>query len=187
MLPLGGLADPEHAVGRRVRQAATLAALDGCDVLVVHVDVDAAEPGDDPAVAWRSVASLVQDGFTSAVVQADITVEEIVACVPCRTIEAWLLADNDAVRAAAADGAVTPERSVTDPEGLWGDNRPGTEHPKHVLRRALRPSRPRAATRDYARLASTADLEVVAARCPASFPPFRDSLRAAAAAARGRV
>lgn len=177
MLLLSSLADPEHAIGRRARQAAALAALDGCDVIVVHVDVDAAEPSDDAAAAWLAVEGLVADGFAAALAASEITDERTVACVPCRTIESWLLADHEAVRAAADDDAVTPERSVAEPEALWGRNLPGTDHPKHVLRRALRPSRPRIATRDYARLAETSDLEIVAARCPASFPPFRDAIR----------
>lgn len=186
MLPLGGLSDPEHAIGRRARQAATLAALDGCDVLVVHVDVDDAQLGTGAADAWASVADLVEDGFGAARAAGEILDEGTVACVPCRTIEAWLLADHDEVRAAADDDAATPERSIADPEALWGENLAGTNHPKHVLRRALRPTRPRAATRDYARVAANADLGVLAARCPASFPPFRDAFRAATDAVRAK-
>lgn len=179
---LQGLPDPAHAIGRRVRQATTLAALDGCDIVIVHADVDATDPLDDASGAWQEFARLVDEGFTAAG-GAGVPADRSVACVPCRTIEAWLLSDHDALRATADDHAPTAERSIPAPEDLWGPNAPGSDHPKHVLRRALRPTDPRAATRDYRLLAESADLSRVAASCPVSFVPFRDALVAAASAA----
>ncbi len=183
MLRLSHLTDPAHATGRRVRQASVLAALDGCDVLVMHADVDATEPLGDAAGARTTVAQLIDEGFAVAERGGGgVPQDRAIACVPCRTIEAWLLADHEALRAAADDDNVTAERAVADPEALWGDNAAGTDHPKHVLRRALRPRDPRAATRDYRRLAESADLDRIESACPVSFAPFRRALLAAKAA-----
>lgn len=175
--------EPEDARGRRARRAAVLAAEDGCDVLVFHSDVDGGSSDDDPAHAWADCANAVGEGFheASSDGETDIRAEACVAALPCRTIEAWLLADPAALGAVGSGAAPTAER-VDAPERLWGTNRPGTSHPKHVLRRTVSGHRrPRASTAQYRSLAEASDLTVVAERCPISFIPFRDALLSAAA------
>lgn len=177
---LGDFPDPAHAPGRRARKAAMLAAEDNCDVVVFHMDVDGVRMFAEPSNAWATVDARVAEGFQLATTE-DGSEVRCVAAMPCRTIEAWLLADHDALSPDTADADRTLDQAVPEPERLWGDNRQGTQHPKQVFRRAIGGNRPRAATRDYRRLAEVSAIGIISARCPASFAPFEAALRSALA------
>jgi hypothetical protein len=90
--------------------------------------------------------------------------------MPKESIEAWALADSNAV--AAAGGAPPPNH----PEELWGhSHQPDSSHPKSVLRRLFNGTLERDT---YAQIAANARPSELCSRCPVSFRPFADEVSA---------
>jgi hypothetical protein len=162
-----------EALSRKGHQARSLAGYEHADVVVVALDVD--RTGSERASqreADRRIASFRAD-IESGFVAAGGEVKTVVA-TPCRTIEAWALADTEAAsQVAGADPGVLPRR----PEELWGNPRdPNSNHPKCVFTKLFGGS---VATRQYAEIAEQANLDTLATRCPKSFAPFAADVRAA--------
>lgn len=164
------------ALTRHACAAVRLARLDRADVLVTVTDVDAT-PGQvaTPAEAASRHARLrshMQQGFRAGR-RNDGRDPLCLDAAPCRTVEAWLLADDEAVNAVGDGPAMTPP---PEPEELWGDPRDrASDHPKQVLRRRLGTKGGR---REYVFVAQALRLDEVARRCPLSFAHFLAALRA---------
>lgn len=90
------------------------------------------------------------------------------------TIEAWLLADDNALRVALRDNSIGRQ---TEPESLNSLRSNNDRNPKYVLRLLVdrSPDGPMQANdcpTVYARIANAADPAVIAKRCPKGFQPF---------------
>lgn len=181
MLSLRGVTDPEAAIGRRARLSSGLARYAGCEVLVFHQDVDGPADGqaDDPQSAWEKVALAIRDGAVVADREGEgIDPGSVVAAAPLRTIEAWLLADPEAVEAVAESGSEDISSLSSAPEDLWGrQSDPASDHPKLVLRRGVGGPRAKLEGSHYSRLAAVLRPNAVAAGCPISFPPCFAALK----------
>ncbi|MCA9491355.1 MAG: DUF4276 family protein, partial [Myxococcales bacterium] len=117
---------------------------------------------------WRAVHEAVENGLEQGSLP-------YVVGVPLRMVESWALGDADALEQVAGRSVSLPGGS---PELLWGAKRDdGSNYPKHVLQRAL-DDEPNAEV--FAQIASAADLDVIANRCPVSFAPFLNALRSTA-------
>lgn len=153
-----GLSD---AWSRKAQQARALAAYERADAVVLAGDVDSS--AGERATRYEAqrrideIAEAMRTGFDS------VSGPPSVGATPCRTIEAWALGDVAAVcRVAGSETVVLPR----NPEELWGKpSDPTSNHPKCVLRRIFGGSVPTSA---YARIATEADLELLARACPLS-------------------
>jgi hypothetical protein len=90
------------------------------------------------------------------------------------TIEAWLLADDNALRQALNNPTIVRQ---PDPESLDAKGPDNDRHPKHRLRQLIDQSVVGLVpatdySTHYARIAELADLNIVSIRCPRGFEPF---------------
>src|SRR6185436_3795060 len=96
----------------------------------------------------------IEAGFEAARAK-DTALRKIaaIAAVPLRMLEAWALADPDAIEALGGDRDAVP----TSPETMWGKKQdPHSDYPKHVLCRALGGREPN--RDDFARIAEVSSL-----------------------------
>ena len=94
--------------------------------------------------------------------------------VAIETIEAWVLADEAAVRMVLSRSVELPER----PEALWGP--PGKAgHPKHEWENLCRQARITPALATKAAVLDRALLSTLREKCPRGFAPFHDALTTA--------
>jgi hypothetical protein len=180
LVPTGRIADPAEVVGKRARVASEIAAYDGCDAVVLHMDVDGPSDGsiDHGPTAWTALSNEVADGFAVAANSGSgLPTNRCIACLPLRTIEAWLLGDAAAVTRRAATGSIDVSADIEAPEALWEPQRVTSgKHPKRVLARAVGGAGAKISTRDYRAIAEDMDLDEVESTCPVSFSPFRSAM-----------
>jgi len=173
-LPARPIRNPGKGHARKAAQALALAHVENADALVFVKDVDRTAGSAASAIERRKrideTRRQIVAGFEAARSRAPVGKDiAAIAATPCRMIEAWALADWDAVCAAA--GAEHPdEAKPPKPEDLWGnEDDPASDHPKRVLERALG----RRATRDdFAEIAGGTRVNEISARCPDSFRTF---------------
>ena len=165
--------------GEKARRALALAAASEATAVVFIKDVDrTAGVKQTERDARRRIDEMrkqIETGFAAAREKSpELSNVVAVAATPCRMIEAWALADPEALRTVGANPAEAPEH----PELLHGDERnPQSNHPKRVLERAFG----RAANReDFAAIATEADVTTLKRRCPLSFAPLAAEVRGAA-------
>lgn len=165
-----------QALARKAFVAAMLAEDAGSDLLVFAVDLDRGSGS-----GRRAAESDLEARRRAIHAGCREAAEDKLACaaaVACRTIEAWALADRDAV--ATAFGIARPIElpGGKEPEELWGRPRdPAGNHPKFVLARIIG----RKASRDdLSEIAERADIAQLKRACPLSFEPFLAELEAAA-------
>ena len=147
------------AAKKKAAIALALAEEDGADLLVYAVDAD-----ND----FDRRRSALEKQFSAASTPVAIAVAK-------ETIEAWALADVEALKAVNPAARVPKRR----PEDMWGDRgNPKSGHPKQVLASVLgvTPSR-----EHFATIGAAARPKVLTARCPISFVPFAASVAAASA------
>ena len=170
-----GLAD---AWSRKAAQARAVVEYERADIVVVAADVDSSQG--ERATVLRREGDLTRSAARFKRGLSPWRGPPAVAATPCRTIEAWGLADTNAVCAVANVETVALEKP---PEQLWGKpNDPQSNHPKCALTKIFGGS---VDTSHYAALGAAARVDVLEAQCPMSFAPFSASLRAAFAAAEG--
>jgi hypothetical protein len=165
-----------QALARKAFVAALLAEDAGSDLLVFVMDLDRGTGTGSRAAAAdiekrrAAIRSGCEAGAGGGLGCA--------AAVPCRTIEAWALADRAAIASLldSSDPVVLPENKK--PEDLWGQPRKtGSKHPKVVLAQILGRQASRA---DLSEIAERADIKRLRESCPLSFEPFASDLEAAA-------
>lgn len=158
---------PHHLQTRKAAQALALASVLGADALVFSCDVDKAH-GAARTVERRRRLREIRDSIEAGFAHARATDPEAAhvvtaAAVPARMIEAWALADREALAELLdVDPATLDYRP---PEELWGDEEDGS-HPKCVWRRI---------TDDritHAEIGERARPRVLERACPESFSPF---------------
>lgn len=152
--------------GAKALFAKRMAIVASYDVVVYLVDADSSDVS-----RWREIISEVQAGFDA--LEGEVA---CIACVPMSMSESWLLADARAWE--CCSGA--PQKLPANPESLWGGrDDPDGQHPHRVFAYVCRQAGvdDNSVTRNN--LAVATDLQRLAARCPTSFPPFADALRAA--------
>jgi hypothetical protein len=161
-----GLTD---AISRKAYLAAIFALDAEADALVFVTDTDKPEGRNTVAQARKRIRELraaIELGFERAGYSRD----RRVIGTPCRTIEAWALADLGAVKDVARADSMPRLPGNKKPEELWGEpHDPSSGHPKCVLARIFGRD---VAVSDLADIAERADLEVLRAECPLSFAPF---------------
>lgn len=91
-------------------------------------------------------------------------------------IEAWLLADEEALRKATGDKSIQRQRA---PESLASPDKRCENNAKYRLQQLISNAHPADPTfsKVYADIASAADLVTLAERCPKGFAPFADDVR----------
>lgn len=91
-------------------------------------------------------------------------------------IEAWLLADEKALRKATGDNSIQRQPA---PESLASRDKQSENNAKYRLQQLIAKARPADAnlSKVYADIALAADLGTVAKRCPKGFAPFADDVR----------
>lgn len=93
--------------------------------------------------------------------------------VAIETIEAWLLADEQALREGLENPAISRQK---DPESLTSRDETSANSPKGCLNQLIDESQEGAASSDYpelyAAIARAIDLDVLIKRCPEGFVPF---------------
>lgn len=95
--------------------------------------------------------------------------------VAVEEIEAWLLADEQALRAALNNDEIVRQ---PDPESLTSRNEHSDNNPKGRLERLIANSAVDSDfTTVYARIASAVNMQVVEIRCPQGFAPFAGQVR----------
>ena len=165
---------PGHA--DKAAKALALASAGSFDVLVFVKDVDrqggVKKTAKERKAKLKAIHVEIEVGF-AAVNGADAVAR--VKGTPCRMIEAWALADADAI-AKVANVRATRDPCPHAPEELWGDeNDTASNHPKCVLPRVLGQE---SAAEIFEELAHEVDLVRLAEKCPESFEPFLRELRA---------
>lgn len=152
--------------GAKALAAKIRAQLNGWPIVVFMADADTNARKD-----WLDVHREVEDGLS--------LIPEVggVACIPMSTSESWLLADP---RAWEIQGLAHANALPAKPEQIWGTrNDPNGNHPKHYFARVCRTARVEDDRETRSRLAADSDIAEMEARCPTSFRPFADELRAA--------
>ena len=93
-----------------------------------------------------------------------------------KKIEAWLLADERALRTATGDNSIQRQPA---PESLASRDKRSMNNAKYRLQQFISKARPADATlsKVYADIALAADLGTLAERCPKGFAPFADDVR----------
>jgi hypothetical protein len=162
---------------KKASDALALAAAQGMNALVLAFDVDK-EPGDratrvERRKRLRDLRESAERGFSHVGGRDPIAAAiPTVIAAPCRMVEAWALADREAL--AALLGLPASRLDYDDPEELWGDEKnPGSDHPKRVWRRYVQNHV------GFAEIGAVADPEVLAEECPDSFPPFAGDVEGA--------
>jgi len=162
--------------------ASQLAKFDGCAAMVFHHDVDGPADGtsDDAKAAWQSVVDAIAEGAVVAERESEgLPADSVIAAAPLRTIEAWLLADEEAVSATAAPGGADVRTEASDPEALWGKKSDrNSAHPKRVFQRVMGGPARKVATRDYRAVADVVRISELERRCPIAFGAFRQRVAA---------
>jgi hypothetical protein len=154
---------------RKAAQALALASVLGADVLVFACDVDKAH---GPATAverrrrLREIRTSIEAGFAYAQeIDTDAKRVLTVSAVPSRMIEAWALADREAL--AALLEVPIASLDYRRPEELWGDeDDPTSNHSKCVWHRVIE------RRHSHAEIAECCRPGVLEDECPESFVPF---------------
>jgi Domain of unknown function (DUF4276) len=167
---------PHHLQTRKAAQALALASVLDADALVFACDLDKSH-GAAKAVErrrrLREIRKSIEAGFAHAR-ETDPEAARVLtaAAVPARMIEAWALADREALAELA--GIDTASLDYRPPEELWGaEDDPTSNHPKCVWRRV---------TRDqltHAEIGERARPHVLERACPESFVPFARDVKSA--------
>jgi hypothetical protein len=172
---------PHHLQTRKAAQALALASVLGADALVFACDVDKAH-GAAKAVERRRRLRKIRESIEAGFAHARETDPEAArvltaAAVPARMIEAWALADREALADLLDIDLATLD--YRPPEELWGDEAdPTSNHPKCVWRRT---------TEDqitHAEIGERAQPHVLERACPESFVPFARDVESALAQCR---
>lgn len=168
----------KDALAKKAFIAGLLAVNAGSDLLVFIADLDRGSgTGTRSARADIERRSAAIKGGADEAAAADGL--DCVPGIPCRTVEAWAIADLAAVAALTDSSAPVRLPKGKGPEELWGKPRDSdSNHPKMVLERML--GRP-ATQDDLSRIAASADLILMRSECSLSFDPFAAKLEAAAA------
>ena len=96
----------------------------------------------------------------------------LVAMIPMRMLENWLLADENAFKEAFGDHPKNP-KLPTKPEFIWGDEQnPTSEHPKRYLHRVFEQYGASGGTENFVVVANATSIETLKQKCPNSFAPF---------------
>lgn len=159
---------PGHA--KKAWACYALAVLGECQVAVVLVDCDRR--------SLEEIRNELQQGFERAKskINGDIPT---VRMVPLKTIESWLLSDENAFETVTGV-PLTGRQRISHPEDLWGDpSDPESNHPKAKLNRMLRGSRLSANPETYALIAEQINLDTLILRCPDSAAPFVEEAKEA--------
>lgn len=179
------ITEPKDALGKKARFALALAGAEEARALVFLHDLDKT-PGRRLSATEadrrrREIEEIIGEGFRVAREKnGALGAITTVMGIPERMIESWILGDPAALRAHGLDAT---EAESLSPETTWGDEQdPGSKHPKRVLERT---SGRELHYGDYAEIAEHADPEAIATRCPKSFAPFCDAVRAAVEVCRG--
>src|SRR5512140_1160457 len=154
---------------RKAAQALALASVLGADVLVFACDVDKAHGTATAAERrrrLREIRTSIDAGFAYArEIDADAERVLTVSAVPSRMIEAWALADREAL--AALLEVPVASLDYRRPEELWGDEEdPASNHPKCVWHRVIE------RRHSHAEIAECCRPRVLERECPESFVPF---------------
>lgn len=175
---------PHHLQTRKAAQALALASVLDADALVFACDVDKGHGAAKPVERRRRLREIrdsIEAGFAHAR-ETNPEAERVLTAtaVPARMIEAWALADRDAL--AELLGADVAALDYRPPEELWGDEGdPDSNHPKCVWRRV---------TDDritHAEIAEGARPDELMRRCPESFVPFARDVASALGLCRRRT
>jgi hypothetical protein len=94
-------------------------------------------------------------------------------------IEAWLLADEKALRSALGDDSIQRQ---PDPEGLSSRDEQSDQNPKRRLARLMEQALGSAVSRSevpdyFSRIAQDSDIQQLETRCPEGFCPFAAQVR----------
>ncbi|MEO7329190.1 MAG: DUF4276 family protein [Minicystis sp.] len=150
---------------RKVLRAIQAAEADGCSSVAIVVDRDRTE--------GRQRLAQLQAGRTKAEQQGEALAERTAIGVAIETVEAWLLADEQALNQALR--LAPPVGALPAPEGL--DGRAKTErHPKVVLRKLIEQQRS-GVDAPYDEIAERVQLEVLEQRCSGGFATFAEEVR----------
>ena len=125
---------------------------------------------------YEEVVDQIKSGFIS---ELSADAENYFAVVPIRILENWLISDPKAIEAVNEKGKV----SITDypkPEDKWGDEVPGSDHPKILLEKELSKCHFKKSDKNekFLIIAENMDFEVVRKKCY-SFSEFCNALSAA--------
>jgi hypothetical protein len=153
---------PSALFSRHAAQAVVLADTFECNAVVLVMDVDrtggvakSAKEAQEKIARMRESA---ERGFTDGMNDVSRSIVTLVA-TPCRMIEAWALADPDAL--AETSGATVDAAACRNPEALWGNEHDvDSKHPKRVLRGIVGDDP------DFAAIAEAARVESLEKACP---------------------
>lgn len=167
----------EDRAAENARRALALASQRGADALVVSFDVDKT-PGRKASVVERR--RKLREARASAAAGLKITRDgdpdaarlPVAVAIPCRMIEAWALADREAL--ATLVGADVSDLDYPQPEDLWGDEAvKKTNHPKNVWERVT------GGAVGFDDIGAIVQPAVLRRECPDSFVPFADEVEQA--------
>jgi hypothetical protein len=96
--------------------------------------------------------------------------------VAIEMIEAWLLADEKALRSALENKNIQRQK---DPEEIYASDESSNKHPKGLLNHLIHksPKSDKSIPELFAEIARNIDLEVLIQRCPTGFAPFAQQVQ----------
>jgi hypothetical protein len=118
----------------------------------------------------RELRESAERGFAhTRALDEDAAAIQTAIAIPCRMIEAWALADQEAL--ARLLDVSDHDLEYGAPEDLWGDEEdPGSDHPKCVWRRVTE------GRIELSEIGAEATPPALAKACPDSFPPFAEDV-----------
>jgi len=147
--------------------AKRIAVVEGFDAVVFMVDADSTD-----VRRWREIDAEIQDGF--ARIPQEIP---SIACIPMSASESWLLSDSEAWLLVTGNDAVPIPKQ---PEKIWGErDDPDADHPHSLFARLCDGCQAPDGHALRLDLAQKLNLETLLQKCPISFRPFYDALKAA--------
>lgn len=150
---------------RKVLLAIEEAAIRGCTSVAIVVDRDRTPGG--------GRLSELRTGLALAEAKGNPLAYKAALGVAVEMVEAWLLADEQALNDAL--GLAPPTPAIPDPERLDGGPRTDT-YPKNIFKSLVKRGRASAGS-PYDDVASRVRLDVLERRCHAGFAPFAAEVR----------